>query len=403
MLVVALVASAVIVGSRLLTSTGPDPSLASTFPIPVGPDAVLSFTDGDIYTIRADGTDLRRLTSGPGIESVPTWSPDGTRIAYSLWQDDVDSIAVMDAAGGNRRTLATTGLTAPDCVPQHGSELAWSPDGTALIYPTSATCDGPYDLFIVATDASSPATRLLAPGMHSLSAAWSPDGTQIAFQGREATGSPGLYVVDVGSGDAMAGGLQARRISDAGEYSDDSWTRPQWSPDGTEVAAAAGTDDSCISPYVGTLDAFVVKADGSGQRALATDAIGKEWNPTWSPDGQLAFQRTADVMEWVNNRPCTVVTWVIDADGTNERRLEGLGTDGSQPSLWSPDGTRILGHTVEVIDGIEQFGLYIVTVDGSSPLVTIDDTHVDDGIATWQPVAAPLPPAPSFAPGSSTP
>ena len=98
----------------------------------------------------------------------------------------------MDVGGGNRTTLAT------GCV---GGDTAWSPDGTALIFQSSAACDGRYDLFIVATDGLSPAARLLAPGMNSTSAAWSPDGTEIAFVGREATGSTGLYKVDMGAGD----------------------------------------------------------------------------------------------------------------------------------------------------------------------------------------------------------
>jgi hypothetical protein len=62
-------------------------------------------------------------------------------------------------------------------------------------------------------------------------------------------------VADVAADDALRGGLQARRISDPGEYSDESWTRPAWSPDGTEVAAAAGTNDSCIGYDAGTMDA----------------------------------------------------------------------------------------------------------------------------------------------------
>ena len=61
-----------------------------------------SQADGDIYTVRADGTDLRQLTDGPGIGSNPAWSPDGTRIAFHHWQGGNDSVEVMDAGGGNR-------------------------------------------------------------------------------------------------------------------------------------------------------------------------------------------------------------------------------------------------------------------------------------------------------------
>ena len=109
LLVVALVAAGAIVGSRLLTST---PA------IPQGGAAVIAFasdngaaTRGDIYTVRADGTDLRQLTrssSAAGADQAPAWSPDGTRIAYRGYHDSKNSVEVIDAAGGNRTTLWTS-------------------------------------------------------------------------------------------------------------------------------------------------------------------------------------------------------------------------------------------------------------------------------------------------------
>ena len=75
-----LAAGTAVVGTRLL---------GEATAVPVGDAAVLVFdrwADGaagaDIYTVRADGTDLRQLTSGPDDEVAPAWSPDGTRIAY---------------------------------------------------------------------------------------------------------------------------------------------------------------------------------------------------------------------------------------------------------------------------------------------------------------------------------
>jgi Tol biopolymer transport system component len=398
LLVVGIAAGGAIVGARLLA-----PNNTS---IPEGPAAVLAFDSGtggrgrqagDIYTVRADGTDLRRLTGGPEIESSPVWSPDGTRIAFRTWYEGTVSISVMDAGGGDRRTLAETSSPAARCVP---FGIAWSPDGTTLVYPVSSECDKQFDLFVVAADGSSPAGRLLDGGLTGNAPAWSPDGSRIALAGTEPSGATGIYVIDVPDGGALAGGLEARRISpQRGDGEAITWATPRWSPDGTEVAAAAGTIHSCVSATAGTLDAFVLKADGSGQRTIA-DAKAKEYNPTWSPDGRrLAFQRIVDYTEYVNRRPCTMATWIVDADGENERRLEGLGSDDWQPSFWSPDGTRLLVNTIHMIDGREHYDLSIITADGSGPVVVIDDVD----IATWQPVAAPLPTAPKFVEVSPTP
>jgi Tol biopolymer transport system component len=401
LVVIALAAGVALVGSNLLRSSGPA--------IPKGGAAVLVFDTGDdtpggagparlkgdIYTVRADGTDLRQLTNGPDVESLPVWSPDGSRIAYLVSNAAGTSLAVMDAGGGSRKTLVPASGTGQNCI---DGAPAWSPDGKSLVFPTSAACDNKDALSIVAADGSSGATPLLAPGLGGTWAIWSADGTKVAFAGQDATGAgTGLYVVDVGAGDGMSGGLTARRISAAGSTL--AWLNAHWSPDGTEVAAAAGTNSDCVAATLGTLDIFAVKADGSGQRTLAADPA-KEYNPIWSPDGrQIAFQRIVAPAEYVNGRPCTMATWVMNADGTNPHRLPGLGTDAGQAPLWSPDGTRLVGNTVRVVSGTEHYDMYIVTADGSSPIVTVDDV----GIATWQPVAAPLPPAPSFAAGSSTP
>ena len=242
LLTAALAASMAIVGSQLLTSNGADDGLAATALIPQGDEAVFAFATfadgggGDIFTVRADGTDLRQLTSGPGAKKDPTWSPDGTRIAYRLWQDSRDSIVVMDAGGGDPITLATSGPMF-DVACTERWNLAWSRDGSSLIFPTSSACQNRYDLFIVKADGSSPATRLLEPGTNSIYADWSPDGTRLAFLGSEDGGSIGLYVAEVTASDALAGGLQGQRIGpELGPNLAEPAGMPRWSPDGTELA-----------------------------------------------------------------------------------------------------------------------------------------------------------------------
>jgi dipeptidyl aminopeptidase/acylaminoacyl peptidase len=76
----------------------------------------------DVWSINADGTDLTRLTRSPEPEFDPTWSPDGTQIAFRFERNDDPEIWLMNADGSDRRRL-TRGLSP-----------AWSPDGSKIVY-----------------------------------------------------------------------------------------------------------------------------------------------------------------------------------------------------------------------------------------------------------------------------
>lgn len=378
LLVLALAAVVAVVGAQLLRPKAV---------IPQGGAAVLVFativgdargqTSGDIFTARADGTDLRQLTSGPGVKAAPAFSPDGTRIAYRDWRDGNDVIVVMDAGGGNRTILATNSSNGSHCT--RGS-LAWSPDGRSLVFRVSSVCDSRFDLFIVATEGSAPATKLLASGIDTAHATWSPDGTKIAVVGGDPAGPIGYYVVDVGPGGALSGGLTARRIGTTSGDLADIGASIQWSPDGTKLAFVSEAGDIVAT-----------EPDGSGSRVLAA----KGYNPRWSPDGRrVAFHRTVDPSEYIDDRPCTARIWIVDSDGTDERRLEDLGDGCDAAPLWSPDGTRISASLVASTGTGTSLAphLGIITIDGSSPTVILQDAP---GVS-WQPVVAPLPPPPSF-------
>jgi Tol biopolymer transport system component len=394
LLVVAMGAGAVIVGSGVLNSTRSDDGRLSTAVIPQGGEALIAFGTlddvpdgqkaGDIYTVRADGTDLRQLTDGPEWEADPAWSPDGTRIAFRSWIDGTDSVVVIDADGGNRLTLGSSEQSSQDCL--KGANLAWAPDGSSVIYPTRSSCDGPYDLMIVEADrpgGPGAASPLHTAAFDSRYATWSPDGTQLAFLGRnDRDGILGLYIAETSPRRALLPPAAGRRIGpELGTDLSAVLTPPRWSPDGSALVVASAWT------FSGTPSIHVVAADGSGQPLSIEDAL----NPAWSPDGgQIAFQRKVDPSEYFDDRPCTVRTWLVDADGSNERSLEELGDGCDVGPAWSPDGTRLASLWIDTDPSNPDpgpFYLSVVTVDGSEPPVHILDT----GGASWQPARPSAP------------
>jgi TolB protein len=81
----------------------------------------LSNDNYEIYRMDADGSHQQQLTSSPWIDSSPSWSPDGSQIAFVGTQ----AIQVMDADGSNQRRLTHNAI---DLAP------SWSPDGQHILF-----------------------------------------------------------------------------------------------------------------------------------------------------------------------------------------------------------------------------------------------------------------------------
>lgn len=143
--------------------------------------------DIDVNTCLADGTDIRPLAATEGKlshEEWPSWSPDGNWIAYSSTKDDNQEIYIVKADGSEKKRLTTD--------PALDAHPAWSPDGKKIAFATSRW--GDLELAVMNADGSELVRLTKSPGMDDYPA-WSPDGKRLAFTSNR-DGNLEIYTMD---------------------------------------------------------------------------------------------------------------------------------------------------------------------------------------------------------------
>jgi Tol biopolymer transport system component len=161
-------------------------------------------------------------------------------------------------------------------------------------------------MFITNADGSGTPRRLAIPGLSGCIARpeWSPNGTQLAFGAGSDDGWTDIYVVDVSPEGAMSRPrrLRVENLLEA--------TEPSWSPDGTEIAFS-GVHSGYHAPGKGYHAIFRIDVNSLEQTRL-TKGSDTEYSPTWSPDGEnIAYVR----------------------DATNTSSIYVVSSDGSSPTL----------------------------------------------------------------------
>jgi len=205
---------------------------------------------------------------------------------------------------------------------------------------------GNWDIYVAFADGSSE-WRITDTAVEERHPTWAPDNRRVAFAS-QLDSNWDIYVVDTypiteATGPVLLKNVAKPRLT-SGLSID--W-EPAWSPRGDRIAFSTNRDG-------GRFRIWVMSSDGSNQMGLTSGANNDDVQPSWSPDGtKLAY---------ASNRDGTWQIYVMNADGSNQRRLSSSNFNDKHPA-WSDDGTRIVFQTDR--EGTDM--VYVMSADGTNP------------------------------------
>jgi Tol biopolymer transport system component len=354
---------------------------------------MLAYTSGTdlqsrkIYARNIAGGDAIKITNDAYDDVSPTWSPDGTRIAYVAQKlGEPCRIMLVGVPAGEARQVARCGRASTTVV-------SWQP-GTSFLYYFDHV--GAIEDLIFRLDLNSGTVQQLPKagpdlivGMQNLQC--SPDGKSLLYVHQRSASTYAMVIRDLASGsEKMLGTLVGAWLA---AWSEDSRTVLVSTAHGigSELTAYPVNGGAPYRVYTTTINVSHLAAGAGGLLALETDTSrhnlarmraepaaepdiadpvnGKTWSPTFAPDGTLAF---------LSNRSGNNAVWMMKP-GAPPAILFDAGLAPLFRLQFSPDGTRLSLVTAGV-----NMNIRILTADGGT-VASFDRPSIGFGNPTWMP------------------
>ena len=324
-------------GAQYAPSFSPDGNHFAFAWNPVGQD------NTDLYVQAIGSADPKRLTDHPDMEFSPAWSPDGKWIAYLRRSRQYRiELLLIPSTGGVEHKLADLKVA----LYMDATQLSWSPDGKWLAF-----ADGERDAFgIFSLAPETGERRRLTKGYGprgDLDPAFSPDGRHLAFRRGENESQAEIYMQTLTSDGRPEG--DPDKLTDRGVRS----TSPVWSADGRRIFFSSGIFNSTVNdlyrlqvrPRTSEPPERLTSSSGDAHFSLATSWRG----------GLLAYTR----------RQIDLNIWVVERNGQGWKAPQPVqllsSVRNEQDPALSPDGRQI----AFVSDRSGHQELWIAQRDGS--------------------------------------
>lgn len=242
----------------------------------------------------ADGYNPQTVVSSSEPLMSPSWSPDGTKLAYVSFEKKKPIVFVQSLVSGQRTVLAN--------FKGNNSAPSWSPDGKRLAIVLTHGANS--QVYLINADGTG-LQQLTKSSAIDTEPVWAPDGSSIYFTS-DRGGSPQIYRISSSGGDA-------RRVTFDGSYN----VSPRFSPDGKSLA------------YIrrdGNGFKVALQDIASGQVQVLSDGAQDE-SPSFAPNGRMLLFATRQGGKGA--------LAAVSADGRVKQRLSETGGDVREPA-WGP-------------------------------------------------------------------